>query len=155
MDKRLTSGIDIGGIEGAAYQILLTSITVLMYWWFISAGNGGAGGIEGGNGGPGSNVQIFYNTNTSSQGAKQNNRVDVGGINVACDHPTDEELCGTIARWLSDLNFERTQADIFAKHTEGTGQWLLESKTFKDWVEGRLKNLWCPGDRELVVFAPR
>lgn len=57
----------------------------------------------------------------------------------------------TIATWLSDLNFEEKQNDIFAERADGTGEWLLESQTFKAWVEGDSEALWCPGIRERLV----
>lgn len=65
---------------------------------------------------------------------------------------TDEELRWAIASWLSDLNFQETQNDIFAERTPGTGQWLLESQAFEDWVSGKSEILWCPGIREIVTL---
>jgi hypothetical protein len=60
--------------------------------------------------------------------------------------PHDE--CLTIAEWLSSLDFKEKQSDIFEKRADGTGQWLLESAPFQDWLEGKSRILWCSGMRE-------
>lgn len=54
----------------------------------------------------------------------------------------------SIIDWLSPLNFSSTQIDILRRRQEGTGQWLLESQEFKDWLRGEKETLWCPGIRE-------
>lgn len=88
---------------------------------------------------------------TLSQNANVENCIfyDIAG-NLIQNQATDEELRWAIASWLSDLNFKETQNDILAKRTDGTGQWLLESQTFKDWIVGKRNILWCPGIRETV-----
>jgi hypothetical protein len=58
----------------------------------------------------------------------------------------DEER-RAIVNWLSPLNFFKKQKDVFSSRQEGTGEWLLESKDFKDWVSDTGKTLWCPGIR--------
>ncbi|KAI9768838.1 MAG: hypothetical protein M1840_004652 [Geoglossum simile] len=50
-----------------------------------------------------------------------------------------------IVEWLSPLNFKATQSEVFSQRQDGTGQWLLESEKFKDWVDGTKEGLWCPG----------
>ena len=57
-----------------------------------------------------------------------------------------------IADWLSPLNFLTTQVDVHSKRQEGTGQWLLESQVFKDWLCGTQETLWCPGIREFQTL---
>jgi hypothetical protein len=52
-----------------------------------------------------------------------------------------------ITAWLSPLNFFKTQDDVLKRRQEGTGQWLLETRQFADWVSGKEKSLWCPGIR--------
>ncbi len=37
------------------------------------------------------------------------------------------------------------QSDLIGRRQEGTGQWLLVSKQFKDWVNGNGETLLCPG----------
>lgn len=55
-----------------------------------------------------------------------------------------------MANWLSSLDFGKEQKETFSKCAEGTGQWLLETQKFKDWLSGKQRVLWCPGDRELI-----
>lgn len=57
--------------------------------------------------------------------------------------------------WLSPLTVEdeRKQQDTFNIHgrQDGIGQWLLETKEFRDWYESNGQILWCPGKR---ILAP-
>jgi len=59
-----------------------------------------------------------------------------------------------ILAWFSSLNFFPTQNDIYGKHHKGTGQWLLESQEFNDWLNGIKESLWCPGIREFQILSP-
>ena len=51
-----------------------------------------------------------------------------------------------IADWLSPLDFSAQQNDFLSRRQEGTGQWLLESDTFKKWVDGT--HCFAPGSQE-------
>ena len=57
-----------------------------------------------------------------------------------------------IMTWISTLNFSTKQNDIFSKRQEGTGEWLLEDDTFKNWLDGTERTLWCPGPRMIFPF---
>ena len=59
-----------------------------------------------------------------------------------------------ILDWLSPLNFFATQADVYRRRQAGTGQWLLESQEFKDWLNGTKETLWCPGIRKSQTLSP-
>ncbi|KAL9034131.1 MAG: hypothetical protein Q9180_005577, partial [Flavoplaca navasiana] len=50
-----------------------------------------------------------------------------------------------ILEWLSPLNFFATQQDTLARREKGTGQWLLDSSDFKNWLYGADRTLCCPG----------
>ena len=50
-----------------------------------------------------------------------------------------------ITQWLSTLNFPTQQQQIFDGATEATGQWLLESDEFENWVSHGVATLYCPG----------
>jgi Cdc6-like AAA superfamily ATPase len=50
-----------------------------------------------------------------------------------------------VARWLTPTNFSAQQIDIISKRQEGTGLWLLNSKEYKMWVDGREQTLFCAG----------
>jgi hypothetical protein len=60
------------------------------------------------------------------------------------NHQKDEEM-REIIQWLSPLNFTTKHQDIFSKHQEGTGQWLLDDKKFAQWEAGESRLIWCPG----------
>jgi hypothetical protein len=48
-------------------------------------------------------------------------------------------------QWLSPVDFSAQQNDIISRRQEGTGQWLLDSPEFKEWLQGSEKTLFCPG----------
>lgn len=51
-----------------------------------------------------------------------------------------------ILNWLSTIDHAAHQNDAFAKHQPGTGQWLLDSPTFKEWkAAAESEELFCPG----------
>ena len=55
-----------------------------------------------------------------------------------------------IMAWISNLNFSTKQIDFFAKHQGGTGEWLLMTNVFKNWLNGTERTLWCPGLRMIL-----
>ena len=57
----------------------------------------------------------------------------------------------TILKSLSKLNFLDKQRDVFAKHQEDTGQWLLRTEKFQQWFNSQQSStLWCPGIRTSI-----
>lgn len=66
---------------------------------------------------------------------------NIANINL---RQTDQES-RAIFRWLSPLDFTAKHIDVSQKRRSGTGEWLLLSDQFGDWVRGRSKVLWCPG----------
>ncbi|KAK4147138.1 ankyrin repeat-containing domain protein [Dichotomopilus funicola] len=50
-----------------------------------------------------------------------------------------------ILEWLSPANYGLQQAKHMKTRQEGTGQWLLDSAKFKEWVETSQQTLFCPG----------
>ncbi|KAK0502596.1 hypothetical protein EDD18DRAFT_697226 [Armillaria luteobubalina] len=49
--------------------------------------------------------------------------------------------------WLSDLDFNYVQEERLRKQVKDTGRWFLESKQFRQWVDGSTAScLWCPGN---------
>ena len=61
---------------------------------------------------------------------------------LARDHEARRELC----QWLSPLDFPAQQREIYNRHQQGSGQWLLESDIFKRWLESEGGVLLCPGN---------
>ncbi|KAI9838332.1 MAG: hypothetical protein M1819_005600 [Sarea resinae] len=47
--------------------------------------------------------------------------------------------------WLSPLNFQIKQRDIYSKHHEGTDRWIFQETLFQEWEKGSERVLWCPG----------
>lgn len=37
------------------------------------------------------------------------------------------------------------QNDVFEERQNGTGEWILRSEEFQDWVNGRNTTLYCSG----------
>ncbi|PBK81229.1 hypothetical protein ARMGADRAFT_813254 [Armillaria gallica] len=60
----------------------------------------------------------------------------------------DDGLLMTVIAWLTDLNFKSVQAEKLSQRVGDTGCWFLESKLFKEWVDGMAPSLclWCPGN---------
>ncbi|KAK4066325.1 hypothetical protein Trihar35433_6752 [Trichoderma harzianum] len=50
-----------------------------------------------------------------------------------------------ILEWLSDSDYSRQHNDNIYRHQEGTGQWLLDSKVYQDWLSTSKQKLFCPG----------
>jgi hypothetical protein len=47
--------------------------------------------------------------------------------------------------WISPTDFPAQQYDIISRRQKGTGQWLLDSPEFQEWLQGAHKTLFCPG----------
>ena len=50
-----------------------------------------------------------------------------------------------ILNWLGNINYGAQQSDLFNKRQPGTGQWVLKSRQFQDWLAHSKSNLFCPG----------
>jgi Cdc6-like AAA superfamily ATPase len=50
-----------------------------------------------------------------------------------------------ILDWLTLADYVPQQNDFLKKRQAGTGQWLLDSADFKNWVEAKKQTLFCPG----------
>ena len=54
-----------------------------------------------------------------------------------------------VVSWLSSLNFGPRQADALSRRQPGTGAWLLDTDTFKNWMSGHFRALWYNGARKV------
>lgn len=54
----------------------------------------------------------------------------------------DQEV---ILDWLTPISYGAQQSDILGRRQEGTGQWLLDSPEFQQWLHGDGQMLFCPG----------
>lgn len=70
---------------------------------------------------------------SNSKGVARSNRFESG------------EERRIITDWLSSIDFSNQQNDFINRHQEGTGQWLLNSEDFKNWVDEQGQTLFCHG----------
>ncbi|OBT50154.1 hypothetical protein VE04_09620, partial [Pseudogymnoascus sp. 24MN13] len=47
--------------------------------------------------------------------------------------------------WLTPIDYATQQSDFISRRAVGTGQWLLESAEFQEWVKTDQQVLFCPG----------
>ncbi|KAN0069115.1 hypothetical protein V8E54_012744, partial [Elaphomyces granulatus] len=57
----------------------------------------------------------------------------------------DDQKCQEIVDWLTPVNYAPQQSDFIARRQEGTGEWLLQSNEFQQWVNRSNQTLFCPG----------
>jgi hypothetical protein len=50
-----------------------------------------------------------------------------------------------ILDWLTPLDYAPQQSDFITRRQKGTGQWLLESEKFQEWLTKSKQTLFCPG----------
>ncbi len=60
----------------------------------------------------------------------------------------DDEFKAVTA-WLSSFDFTAKQIDFLNRCQAGTGEWLLSSPRFQNWLDGEERTLWCPGLRKI------
>src|SRR6266536_6058887 len=51
----------------------------------------------------------------------------------------------TVLDWLTPIDYAPQQSDFISRRQGGTGQWLLNSDEFQNWVNQRSQTLFCPG----------
>ncbi|KAK3299913.1 ankyrin repeat-containing protein [Chaetomium fimeti] len=68
-------------------------------------------------------------------------RENVGAIRWTLDNKEHLEILD----WLTPVNYGPQHSDYFNRRQPGTGQWLLDTNEFRQWVEGRQQTLFCPG----------
>ena len=65
-------------------------------------------------------------------------------VNELRSHQQDQEH-QAIIDWLTPVNYAPQQNDFIAQRQEGTGEWLLESNEFQQWLTQSNQTLFCPG----------
>lgn len=50
-----------------------------------------------------------------------------------------------ILEWLSPDNYGPQHSDVLKNRSQGTGQWLLDSDEYQQWLVGERQTLFCPG----------
>ncbi|KAK3942551.1 hypothetical protein QBC46DRAFT_426439 [Diplogelasinospora grovesii] len=66
---------------------------------------------------------------------------NVSTIRAKLDRKEDTEILD----WLTHIDYGLQQSDYRDKREQGTGQWLLESREFQEWVATSKQTLFCPG----------
>ncbi|KLJ13093.1 hypothetical protein EMPG_11959 [Blastomyces silverae] len=54
-------------------------------------------------------------------------------------------LFDCLTSWLTPVNYAPQQNDFISQRQEGTGEWLLQSDKFRQWVREPKQTLFCPG----------
>lgn len=58
-----------------------------------------------------------------------------------------------VLEWLAEqsgLNYDEDHDRIFKRRHQGTGNWLLESVQFREWIDAKQSCLlWCHGNRKI------
>ncbi|KAF6807480.1 ankyrin repeat protein [Colletotrichum sojae] len=81
------------------------------------------------------NIALSANTNLDVRSTRRE---------LAEDRVSDQKR--KILDWISSsANFEAQQADNIDRRQPGTGQWLLDSQQFRDWITKDKQTLFCPG----------
>lgn len=60
------------------------------------------------------------------------------------DKQRDREF-QTVLNWLTPVNYATQQNDFIAQRQEGTGEWVINSSKFQNWLEDSNHTLFCPG----------
>jgi Cdc6-like AAA superfamily ATPase len=66
---------------------------------------------------------------------------DIGRLNQRQDDKDRRD----IANWLTPVDYGPQQSDYINRRQEGTGQWLLNSDEFQEWLNTSRRTLFCPG----------
>ncbi|KAB8223289.1 purine and uridine phosphorylase [Aspergillus novoparasiticus] len=69
------------------------------------------------------------------------NEVDIKAVKSKLDKKEDRD----ILNWLTPIDYGPQQSDIFRRRQPGTGQWLLHSVEFQQWLNTSHQTLFCPG----------
>ncbi|EGC47007.1 ankyrin repeat protein [Histoplasma capsulatum var. duboisii H88] len=65
-------------------------------------------------------------------------------VNQLHSHQQNQEH-QTISEWLTPMNYAPQQNDLISQRQECTGEWLLRSDKFQQWVREPKQTLFCPG----------
>ncbi len=61
------------------------------------------------------------------------------------DHQQTAEERKAMLNWLSTADYTAQQHDLINDRQPGTGQWVLESKVYRTWMQAEGQTLFCPG----------
>lgn len=58
-----------------------------------------------------------------------------------------------ILDWISKDDWRRRHADLTSIHHPNTGNWIFDTREFKDWMNDTSQVLWCCGAREFYTTS--
>lgn len=70
------------------------------------------------------------------------------GVDRLNEHQDNQELHKehkVILDWLTSIDFALQQNDFIVRRQPGTGQWLLDSMEYQEWIKTAKHTLFCPG----------
>lgn len=60
-------------------------------------------------------------------------------------HKQRDRHSSAILEWLTPVDYGPQQSDYYGRKQPGTGQWLLDSPQYLEWLETKEQTLFCPG----------
>ncbi|KAK6950682.1 hypothetical protein Daesc_007207 [Daldinia eschscholtzii] len=70
------------------------------------------------------------------------------GVKALNSHVEEEMINGKIddiVKYYAPISFSEKHGNVIQQRQDGTGQWLLESEEFQDWMQSIGGTLWCSG----------
>jgi hypothetical protein len=72
-------------------------------------------------------------------------KAGVDRLNERQDNQERREEHQAILYWLTPIDYRPQQYDFFSRRQEGTGEWLLKSTKFQEWINHDRQTLFCTG----------
>ena len=72
-------------------------------------------------------------------------KAGVDRLNQRQDSRECHEEHQAIVDWLTSIDYAAQQSDFINRRQDGTGQWLLDSDEFLEWLDQKQQRLFCPG----------
>ncbi|THX26312.1 ankyrin [Aureobasidium pullulans] len=94
-------------------------------------------------------VRSYQKTEEVGQQITQTLIPSIDGIQAAEKNRAAQEERNTILMWLNTLSpstFTNRHHASLERRKEGTGLWMFEENAMKQWLDGTMSTLWCPGD---------
>jgi NACHT domain len=79
------------------------------------------------------------------QGSQAGLKHDLGRLQDREENREAAQLRQTVLNWLTPIDYAPQQNDFISRRQAGTGQWLLDSAEFQEWLKIEKKTLFCPG----------
>jgi Cdc6-like AAA superfamily ATPase len=73
-----------------------------------------------------------------------NGRITRDNVVKLVQYQEDQES-QAVLDWITPIDYAPQQNDFISRRQAGTGQWLLDSVEFREWVNTKQRTLWCPG----------